>query len=203
MRKKWHAGASYSFTSTGIRFSDSLRPDEKRHVALATLEYRYTNKWTFQLGLGSVLSGQLRTATTTFDFSPGLVAAAGASIRVVDAEELRPFVLLTAQLVYEGATTRENGSDAFPAVGYHALDARAGAIIGWNIERVVSPYLLARAFGGPVDWQAQGNTATGTDVHHYQLGAGLVVVVARTIDLFVEGVPLGEQGLAAGAGFSF
>jgi hypothetical protein len=203
IRKKWHLGATYSLTSTTIRFGDALRPDETRHVAFATLDYRYTARWTFEVGLGSILSGQLRTGSASYDFSPGVLAAAGASWRVLDNEDLRPFFLLTSQIAYVATTTRENGSVASPAVGYHALDVRVGAVAGWTLWRALNPYALLRAFGGPIAWQAQGNTELGTDVHHYQVGAGLLAVVGGAVDLFVEGVPLGERALTAGAGLAF
>jgi hypothetical protein len=78
-----------------------------------------------------------------------------------------------------------------------------GAVAGWTLWRALSPYTLVRAFGGPIAWQAQGNTELGTDVHHYQVGAGLLALVGGALDLFVEGVPLGERALAAGAGLAF
>jgi hypothetical protein len=201
-RKKWHVGAGYSFTSTGLRFGDALRPDESRHVALASLDYRYTRRWTFEVGLGTVLAGQLRTATASYDFAPGLLAAVGASWRVLDADEARPFLLFTGQIAFAATSTRQTGSDA-AAVGYHALDARMGAVVGWTVWRAVTPYALARAFGGPIYWQAEGNDQIGTDVHHYQFGAGIDILVLQALDVFFEGVPLGEQGLAAGAGLAF
>jgi len=40
----------------------------------------------------------------------------------------------------------------------------------------------------------------GTDDHHWQVGAGLSLLLARKVDIFAEGVPLGELGVTAGAG---
>lgn len=68
---------------------------------------------------------------------------------------------------------------------------------------VPSPYAVVRAFGGPITWQYQGQSVTGTDGHHYQVGAGLTLVLARAVNLFVEGVPLGERSLAAGGAVAF
>jgi hypothetical protein len=53
-----------------------------------------------------------------------------------------------------------------------------------------------------VFWSGGGKSATGTDADHYQLGAGVSVRIGR-FDLVVEGVPLGELGLVAGAGLAF
>jgi hypothetical protein len=68
---------------------------------------------------------------------------------------------------------------------------------------VLTPYALARVFGGPVFWHDGLAGQTGTDVHHFQLGAGLLVRLGRRLDIFAEGVPLGEQGISGGAGFAF
>jgi hypothetical protein len=61
---------------------------------------------------------------------------------------------------------------------------------------------LARAFGGPVFWRYQGEAVTGTDTHHYQLGAGLALR-PKNLNAFVEGVPLGELALSLGGGLAF
>jgi hypothetical protein len=79
---------------------------------------------------------------------------------------------------------------------------RIGAVAGWPLLEAVTPYALARVFGGPVWWSYQGADLLGGDVHHYQLGAGVLFRVGP-VDLFAEGVPLGEQTFAGGAGVLF
>ncbi|HEY4015463.1 MAG TPA: hypothetical protein VGM06_19090 [Polyangiaceae bacterium] len=194
-RPKWRVGASYSFTSTAIRFSGDQRFDEERHAALATLDYRPTRTVTLEAGAGLLAGGHISTPIARYDFTPGFVSAVGASWRVVDADGAIPFVLLTGQISYATTTTQ--------GVGYNAFDARAGAIVGTTVWRVLAPYLVGRAFGGPVYWRYQGAAVTGTDVFHYQVGVGLSLTIARRIDLFAEGVPLGELGVSAGLGVSF
>jgi len=44
---------------------------------------------------------------------------------------------------------------------------------------------------------------TGTDTHHFQIGAGLAVNLGRSWNAFAEGVPLGERALSAGVGVAF
>lgn len=59
------------------------------------------------------------------------------------------------------------------------------------------PYVLARAFGGPVLWRLDGESLSGGDTHHYQLGAGTSVATgggSMTVDLAL----LGERGLSLG-----
>jgi hypothetical protein len=203
IRPKWRLGASYSFTSTAIRFSDDIKPEETRDNVLVTLAYRPSRRLTLELGAGSLIGGKLRIQDVDYDFSPGLLTMLGGSYRVLDALGTRPFVLFTGQAAFIAATTRENGSAASPSVGYHAFDVRLGAVVGWTLFNVLSPYAAVRAFGGPVYWQYGGASVTGTDTHHYQVGGGLSVLIARRVDAFVEGVPLGELGVSAGAGVIF
>jgi hypothetical protein len=195
-------GVGYGFASTAVKFDD-LRLDETRHSALATLDYAPTRRWTFELGLGSLLAGRLQAGGVRHEFQPGVLTLLGASWRVLDADGARPFVLLQDQLAFASTSTRDSAAEASPSIGYTALDMRLGGLVGWTFKNVVSAYALARVFGGPIFWQYQGEDLTGTDVHHYQVGAGLVVMLARRIDLSIEGVPLGEQGLSAVAGFAF
>jgi hypothetical protein len=68
---------------------------------------------------------------------------------------------------------------------------------------MLGAYATVRAFGGPAYWAYGGSSQLGTDTHHYQVGAGGTLLIARRVDLFVEGVPLGEQALAVGASMSF
>jgi len=111
-----------------------------------------------------------------------------------------PFVLLTGSAAASVAWTTPPGGG--PSSTLSAFDLRLGVVAGKTIAHAVTPYLLARAFGGPVFWSQAGRSVTGTDANHYQLGAGLSVRVGR-VDLVVEGVPLGELGLVAGVGFAF
>jgi hypothetical protein len=203
VRKKWRIGASYSFASTRIRFSSDTTLDEIRTLALASLDYQPTPNWTFELAAGPLIGGRLETGAARFDFSPGVATALGASYRFLEGSDARPFVLGTAQLAYVSATTRENGTANAPAVAYNALDIRLGGVVGWSLWSVVHPYALVRVFGGPVFWTYRGSNETGTDTHHYQVGAGLLVSIARRVDVFVEGVPLGEVGVSVGAGVEF
>jgi hypothetical protein len=202
-RTRWRIGASYSFTSTVIRFNADTKPEETRDNVLLSVAYRPSRRWTVELGGGSLFGGHLRIRDATYDFTPGVLAMLGGSWRALDALGTRPFVLFTGQAAFISAATRENGSTAFSSVGYQAFDVRLGAAVGWTLSGVLSPYGVVRAFGGPVYWQYQGASVTGTDTHHYQVGGGLAVLIARRVDAFVEGVPLGEQGVSAGAGVIF
>jgi len=203
VRKKWHVGVSGSFTSTQIRFNPDLRLDQRRSVAMAALDYAPRRDATLQFGAGALVDGTFERAGVAYDFSPGPVLLMGASYRLLTNDGVRPFVLLGGQLTFVTARTIEQGAAGAESVRYAAFDFRVGPVVGWTFWNALSPYVLARVFGGPVFWSYQGQSEVGSDVHHYQLGAGLSLLIAKRVSLFAEGVPLGEQAVAGGAGFSF
>jgi hypothetical protein len=200
-RLKWRVGIGGLATSTAIHFSTpsgGLHADETRLATEASLSYAPSSRVTLEAGAGAALGGHLTLPDGTHDFSAGPTLALGASWRVVQG---RPFVILTSFLSFTASTTNTNGAGA--AIGYEAFDLRVGGVVGTTLWNVVSPYALARAFGGPVYWHYEGAAVTGTDTHHYQLGAGVAVAIAHRVDVYVEGVPLGEEALAAGLGVAF
>jgi hypothetical protein len=194
-RPRWAVGVSGVATSTRLRFSNSLRADETRYGAVASLAYMPSSKWLLQVGAGAAFAGQLVAADQTYDFTPGPLVSLGADYRVFD--NGRVFVMLTSALAFSAARTRLGDA---PTVGYAALDLRVGGELGVQLAEVFRPYALARAFGGPVFWRYQGKAVTGSDTHHYQLGAGLALKLSKSLNAFIEGVPLGERAVSLGVG---
>jgi hypothetical protein len=208
IRSKWHAGASYSYTSTGIRF-DNVRPDEVRHGVLATLETSPYRDLTIQVGAGMIVGGNLSVdaygglPASKFQIDPGALMVVGGAYRFIDEHGAWPFVLGTLSGTFSASQTQIEGSGPNGTHAlYDAFDLRAGGVLGWNIARIFTPYAVVRAFGGPVYWTYQNQSTIGTDVHHFQIGAGFGLALGERVDLFVEGVPLGELGFSAGLGFS-
>ncbi|MGH7269850.1 MAG: hypothetical protein ACREJ3_05410 [Polyangiaceae bacterium] len=195
-RPKWRVGAGYTFTSTGLHFGNGLRVDEVRESSIIALDYAPSRRLTLEAGAGPFFGGSITSPTARDTLSPGVAAVLGGSWRLIDADGAIPFVLLTAQLSYVS-------SSAPAGVGYNAFDLRFGSLVGWTIGHVLTPYVVGRAFGGPVYWRVLGTAIVGTDDHHWQVGAGVSLPLSRRFDLFAEGVPLGEQAVTAGAGFSF
>lgn len=198
IRPKWHAGASGVMTSTALRFAGTVHADETRTAALARLAYSLSPDVTLHFGAGSTLGGHLTLPDGIHEFSPGFAGQVGASWQVLAGG---PFVILTSLLSFSASTTQLQGTQE--QVGYEAFDLRLGGIVGVTLLDILSPYALARVFGGPVYWHYQGQAVTGTDVSHYQIGAGFAVALARRMEVFVEGVPLGERALAAGLSLTF
>jgi hypothetical protein len=194
VRRKWHAAASGVYTSTSLRFDGHFHADQVRSALLASLIYQPTPSLALESGLGASLGGRLDLPDGRHDFAPGLLAAVGASFRLAGPD---PFVTLSSLLSYSAASTRRVQSDD-PRVNYEAFDARVGMLVGTTLFDVLKPYAVGRAFGGPVFWHYLGAEVTGTDLHHFQLGAGIAALIGRRIDVFVEAIPLGEQALSAG-----
>ncbi len=199
-RPRWRLGASGSYTSTAIDFG-AFRGPETRGSVIGSLAYQPTRRWTLQLAAGSTVGGHLVTPAGQYDFQAGPTAAIGASFRALPGT--KPFVILTSNLSFSTAKTEPTGFATGGNTSYTAFDLRVGAMVGTTIAQVLSPYAVARVFGGPVYWAYQGEDVTGTDAHHYQLGAGLTFVAAGRVNVFAEGVPLGERSFAAGTAFAF
>ena len=82
-----------------------------------------------------------------------------------------------------------------PAPRYFWEDFPVGSVRTFG---AFSPYLLARAFAGPVLWNWDGEDITGTDTHHFQLGAGASVSIGPRVTLLVDLAALGERAASLG-----
>jgi hypothetical protein len=202
-RPRWRVGVSGVYTSTALHFSNTLVTSETRYAALADMAYAPTARLTFSAGLGAALGGRLVAPDGPHDFAPGFVSDLGASYRFLEGDTPvgRGFVLASAVVSFTASTTQLRDQGARTA--YDALDLRAGLAFGFTWLRTLSAYAVVRAFGGPVFWSYAGQSQLGTDTHHYQVGGGLALLVLRRVDVFVEGVPLGEQAISAGASLAF
>jgi hypothetical protein len=202
-RPKWRSGAGFAHSSTRVRFSNADRAGLARSLVTTSVEHRPSPKWTVQGTLGMLLGGELVLDDgAAHDFDPGLVTAFTGAYRLVDGTGAAPFVLLGGTLSWASASTHARAPGA-GSIGYNAFDLRFAVTVGKTIARSVSPYLTARAFGGPIFWRVRGEAVTGTDLFKYQLGGGLVVTIARRVDAFVEGIAFGERAIVAGAGIAF
>ena len=196
-RPRWAVGVSGLYTATRLRFSGALYADQLRYATLASVAYLPTPKLVLQFGAGAALGGSLTPPDGEHHFSPGPIAALGLDYRAFD--DGRYFLVLNSGLSFTAARTQ---LAADPTVGYEAFDLRVGAQFGIQLANVLRPYALARAFGGPVFWRYQGSAVSGTDTHHYQLGAGVAASLTKRLSLFAEGIPLGERAVSAGLGFA-
>ena len=79
-----------------------------------------------------------------------------------------------------------------------AFDARGGVTIGKTFADRWVPYVTTRVFAGPVSWRLAGEDVTGGDRYHVTVGAGLIVRLPASLDVTLEGMPLGEKSAALG-----
>lgn len=191
-------GVSGVATRTALRFDDSLRADQRRYAVLADFAYLATPAVALDFAAGAALGGSLDAPNGKHEFSPGPAFAAGLTWRFLDAPT--HFALFTSQVSF--LTSRTELGQA-PSAQYTAFDLRLGGALGLNVAGFFHPFALVRAFGGPVFWRYEGRAVTGTDVHHYQLGAGFGFELGKRCSLLAEIVPLGEQALSAGASCAF
>ncbi|MDB4940658.1 MAG: uncharacterized protein JWP97_192 [Labilithrix sp.] len=104
----------------------------------------------------------------------------------------------------EGTRTHGSVSGAASSTTFTAGDLRAGVIVGKTFGDVLTPYVTGRVFGGPIYWHLDGASVTGTDLYKYQAGGGVsLALLRRRLDVFAEGIALGERGFAAGLGTTF
>lgn len=197
--RRFHASASYSVFGTDLSFGSQGAFIERR-AATASLSYRVNDKWTLQLGGGATLGGRFVFGDTRFSLDPGWLASFAATWKIVDGRGSLPFVLVGAAAGATGGATRDATGHTEDML---ALDVRISGMVGKTFFDVLSPYAVARVFGGPIFWRYLGTDRTGTDQYHFQLGAGVLVALPARFDAFAEAIPLGERAAVAGLGYSF
>jgi len=192
--------AGYAWTDL-IFGGDVTVPIERRAV-VGTIERRLGARWTLQLGAGGILWGSLLAKGVRHHFGPGFSASLATSYRLRDGRDGYPFVLLGGSLAFAYARTYDE-RDSATKTPYSAGDIRLSAVVGKTFFDAMSPYVVARAFGGPIFWRIEGKDITGTDRYHFQAGLGLSVSARQGLDAFAEVIPVGEKSVSCGLGFSF
>lgn len=208
--------ASYAFTSTTILFGSGRRAELTRHAVFGALQLPLTRSGaiTGLVGAGGVAGGELVHGAARDAIGPGFAGYLGVAGRVYDGKGWIPFLQLTATLsvTHMGTRTDDRGTrtDGSASVAgpssptFTAGDLRVGAIAGTTFGDAFTPYVTARAFGGPIAWRFDDVAVTGTDLYKYQVGGGLsLALLQRRLDVFAEGIAFGERGLAAGVGTTF
>ena len=149
----------------------------------ASLGYRFSPRFSARLTAGAILGGTLDVDDRSFDVEPGWLVTASASASF--------------------AATEETGVADPGTVDLIATDGRIGVLFGTTVGDRVSPYLLGRAFAGPVLWEIDGEDRTGSDAHHYQVGAGASISLPANVSAQLDVSFLGERSLSAGGAVAF
>jgi hypothetical protein len=196
--------ASYAYTSTTLLFGGDRRANLVRHAVFGGIEIPLASRLSLEIAAGGIAGGELTHGTSSDAIGPGFAGAVGMGWRVLGETETRPWILLTGTISGTHMLTKTvvNGREETPR--FTAFDLRIGGVVGKTMFDVLTPYVLARVFGGPAYWHFDGEAVTGTDLHKYQFGGGLALALFdHRLDVFAEGVPLGEVGLVLGAGTTF
>jgi hypothetical protein len=181
-----NAGASRTTLLT-----DEGRLGLEQVAVTANLDWHVGRRGTLTFGAGSVLFGQLSPLDGPVHLGPGATFSVGYSHLVLMPRGAVPFVMVSGALSSTFAATQ--------LTSYSAFDLRGGAVVGWVLWKRFSPYVGARAFGGPVFWRGM----VSGDAYHFQVAAGFVLGLPKGVDVSAEVVPLGEQAISASVGYSF
>lgn len=187
--------------------------DLNRSAVSLGLEYRVNDVWTAQIAGGVSHGGQLQTGSGIHVLEPGFVAVVGVGKQIGDGRDGSPFIVVGGTISASSVTTQQQfvtqpqfATQRQTDSGrgrLTAIDGRVSLTVGKLLAETVAPYATGRLFGGPIFWQREGRPlAGGSDVYHFQLGAGLLVTTGD-IDAFLEVIPAGERALTVGAATSF
>jgi len=198
-------GAGFGIFGTTLVGNEVGRTSVERHAVTASFDYRASPTTTFGGGVGAGLGGLFTVGPRRFLVLPGWEATFAYSRRLLDGRGKLPFLLLGISAGASGAWTREERSHGPEAGtnGLYAFDVRVGLTVGKTFWNTFSPYAVLRAFGGPVLWTYDAKTVVAGDLTHVQFGGGVVTALPRAVDVYVEGIPLGERAVTLGAGKSF
>ena len=181
---------------TTIRFDDDRDVDVEMSFVSISGGWFINNRWTARASAGILLGGTLQPDDGTIhDVEPGGLASLGMEYRALVGDGATPFVDLSMFLSASWAQTVAPDSDS--KTSYSAADARLGLRVGWSIGVNFFPYVAARVFGGPVNWELDGEDVVGSDIHHYQIALGAATRIGP-VGIFVEWAGLGEQALSTG-----
>jgi hypothetical protein len=181
---------------------DNRRVHLREATAFATLSWQRSPRYSLQLTAGGIFDG----SATASGAGAGDVGGGGAIslgwswLPIYESEEGRPFLQVSASL---GVSTTTAVSDVGARERLTSGDLRLGVLVGKTFFDKLSVYAAGRLFGGPVWWKLAGEDVAGGDAHHFALGAGAILRLPEHLDLFAEGMGLGEQSVSLGAGVAF
>ncbi len=180
---------------TRLRFDGSQHVDMTEQAVSAFGGYVTPSGWSIRATVGAAVGGTLEVdGAGAHDIQPGVVVGVGVARQWTLATSW--FVTGAATASFSAASTSSSGTTDEPR--FLAGDVRGGVTAGRRIGEIWQPYVLARGFGGPVFWTIAGDDVTGTDVHHFQLGAGISVALTFGLTIVADVSMLGEQAASLG-----
>jgi hypothetical protein len=187
----WQVTGSVSGFSTQIVFDSDTRLAVEQLAATATVGNFPSPRLGWSASAGGILAGRIDGR----DVIGGATVGGTLSWLPVYERAWRPFVAFTVSL--GAGFARALADDDMPH-SWWAFDLRGGVTVGKTLAGRWVPYVSARGFGGPVHWHHAGADIVGSDRYRVTLGGGLIVRLPRSVDVTVEGMPLGERSAALG-----
>ena len=189
-------GAAASWLNTTLDLDDAGRTGLDLDAVSLSVGFPLNDSWTARIAGGAVTGGKLR---------PGSAAQHSIENGFLGAISLEKQVPRTGGFVdqwdysvslsgLKATTKAATGTDE---ADYTAFDLRLGARAVKRVSSGSVGYLAGRVFGGPVNWEYQGQDVSGSDIHHYQLALGYAAQVGKA-GVFAEWSALGEQGFTTG-----
>ena len=194
-------GTAYGWFDTTVNFSTLDGPfDMSAQMLVATVSTPLDADWSLTGLVGSILRGHLGISrsepASQLAMSPGGVVGVSLQRTWIPQTALAPFL----------STSFKLACSFVPRVGQQqepllALDLRASITVGKTIANVVTPYLSARLFGGPIVWFRQSQTVWGTDIYHAQLAVGVTLEIplssGTALIMSLDASPLLERSVSA------
>jgi hypothetical protein len=155
-----------------------------------------------QLSAGAVLAGSFDGYLGNYQLQPGPLVAVSAGWTFVDGEGPRVYLAGALSLSFATMTT-QNEQDPNDRPQLTAFDVRLSGVIGKRLFGFWLPYGGVAVFGGPVLFDQQSQTQTGSNPYHVRFTLGSAFDLSTRFHAFVEIGFFGEEYASAGLGYSF
>jgi len=186
-------GSAVAASRSTLNFTDDRDFDiDQRALAISVGQVR-ASRWSFRASLGAILDGSLVGEGRTHNIAPGVVVGLSVAKQWTRGDW---FLTGTYSLSVSRTTTgltSEAQRETLIATDLVRVGVMAGRTFG-----PVSPYVLARGFGGPVFWRLDDMDVGGSDIYFFQLGAGATFTTRSGFSLVVDVSALGEQSASLG-----
>lgn len=181
---------------TTIIFDGDRNVDVEMTSVSFSIAWLINKRWTLRSAYGDLTDGSFDTENgLAHEVDSGSLATIGAEYRAQAGKGGSPTIDFSLYLSRVWAETVAPNSST--PTDYSALDLRFGGRAGWLVGKGFFPYGAVRLFGGPVNWQLEGEDVTGSDKYHYQVALG-AAVTSGIFGVFAEWAGLGEQGFSVG-----
>lgn len=191
----WILGFAFGAAHSELDFGNDIEPEMNQTTVFVTLGHRWGQSWSVRLAAGMVLDGRIDYDGRSHDVGIGKLLAASLSRKL--SLSGGAFVAGSITAAVSATTTAEKVFLGYEdPVSFEAKDVRIGVTAGLPMGEVLTPYVLARAFAGPVKWTLDDEELTGSDQHHYQLGVGVNVAFPLDLIATVDVPLLGEPGMS-------